>query len=191
MIVDIHTHNPHTTAQTIETVGIHPWQALEGDISAVEQQVHNVDAIGEIGLDYACDTPRALQESVFRAQLAIAERLQKPVVLHSVRAFEDTMRIVGNFRLTAVIFHGFIGSKEQAQRAINEGYYLSFGDRTFRSRKTIEALLSTPLSHLFVETDESATPIEDIYEKIASLRSITVDELTVATEKNYNLIFNS
>lgn len=191
MIVDIHTHNPHTTAQTIETVGIHPWHALEGDISAVEQQAHNVDAIGEIGLDYACDIPRALQESVFRAQLAIAERLQKPVVLHSVRAFEDTMRIVGNFRLTAVIFHGFIGSKEQAQRAINEGYYLSFGERTFRSRKTIEALLATPLSHLFVETDESATPIEDIYEKIASLRSITVDELTVATEKNYNLIFNS
>lgn len=191
MIVDIHTHNPYTTAQTIETVGIHPWHALEGDISAVEQQARYADAIGEIGLDYACDTPRALQESVFRAQLAIAERLQKPVVLHSVRAFEDTMRIVGNFRLTAVIFHGFIGSKEQAQRAINEGYYLSFGDCTFRSRKTIEALLSTPLTHLFIETDESATPIEDIYEKIASMRSITVDELTVATEKNYNLIFNS
>ena len=190
MIVDIHTHNPHTTAQTIETVGIHPWHALEGDISAVEQQARYTDAIGEIGLDYACDTPRALQESVFRAQLAIAERLQKPVVLHSVRAFEDTMRIVGNFRLTAVIFHGFIGSKEQAQRAINEGYYLSFGDRTFRSRKTIEALLSTPLSHLFVETDESTTPIEEIYAKIAELRGISTVELQQATEENLKSILN-
>ena len=191
MIVDIHTHNTQTQAQTIDTVGIHPWHATDGDISAIEFAAVAADAIGEIGLDFACDTPHEEQIAIFRAQLAIAERLEKPVVLHCVKAFEEVMRILRNYSLKAVIFHGFIGSVEQAQRAVAQGYYLSFGERTFRSPKTIEALRSTPLSHLFVETDESTTPIEEIYARIAELRGLPVAELTAATEENFALIFNS
>ena len=189
MSLDIHTQNTQTHAQTIETVGIHPWHAEIGDLAEVEQLIPSVDAIGEIGLDYACEVPREEQIAIFRAQLTIAERLEKPVVLHCVRAFEDTMKILGEYRLKAVIFHGFIGSVEQAQRAINQEYYLSFGERTFRSPKSIEALRHTPLSHLFVETDESATPIEEIYAKIAELRGVEVGELTRATEENFKRIF--
>ena len=189
MILDIHTHNAQTHAQTIETVGIHPWHALVDSLTEVELQVLAADAVGEIGLDYACDIPREVQLTVFHAQLAIAERLEKPVVLHCVRAFEDVMKVVGEYRLRAVIFHGFIGSTEQAQRAVGQGYYLSFGERTFRSPKTIEALRSTPLSHLFVETDESATPIEEIYTKIAELRGCNTAELLKATEENFRRIF--
>ena len=189
MILDIHTHNAQTHAQTIETVGIHPWHANFGDIAEVERLASLVDAVGEIGLDYACDVSREEQTTVFRAQLTLAERLEKPVVLHCVRAFEDVMKIVGNYHLKAVIFHGFIGSTEQAQRAVNQGYYLSFGERTFRSTKSIEALRTTPLSQLFVESDESTTPIEEIYAKIAELRGVEVSELLKATEANFKRIF--
>jgi TatD DNase family protein len=101
------------------------------------------------------------------------------------------MKVLSDYRLKAVIFHGFIGSIEQAQRAVRQGYYLSFGERTFRSPKTIESLRSTPLSHLFVETDESPTPIEDIYAKIAILRGISTSELLQATERNFQAIFNA
>ena len=189
MILDIHTHNAQTHAQTIDSVGIHPWHVLVGEVAEVKRLAPEKDAIGEIGLDYACEVPRKEQAAIFRAQLSIAERLEKPVVLHCVRAFEDTMKILGEYRLKAVIFHGFIGSVEQAQRAINQGYYLSFGERTFRSPKSIEALRSTPLSHLFVETDESPTPIEEIYAKIAELRGVELGELTRATEENFKRIF--
>ena len=191
MVVDIHTHNALTQAQTIDTVGIHPWHAVECDIRTIEVAAMGVDAIGEIGLDFACDVPHERQIEVFRAQLAIAERLKKPVILHCVRAFEEVMKILSDYHLPVVIFHGFIGSKEQAQRAVKQGYYLSFGERTFRSPKTIEAMRSTPLSNLFVETDESATPIEEIYEKIAELRGISTTELTAITEENFSRIFNS
>lgn len=191
MVVDIHTHNRQSNAQTIDTVGIHPWHAATGDISAVEEQASKIDAIGEIGLDFACDVPREKQIAIFRAQLSLAERLAKPVVLHCVRAFEEVMRVLRDYHLSAVIFHGFVGSKEQAQQAVNKGYYLSFGERSFRSPKSIEALRNTPLSHLFVESDESTTPIEDIYEKIAELRGISVAELAATTKENYNRIFNS
>ena len=191
MITDIHTHNAQTEAQTIDTVGIHPWHAENADLATIEAAAMEVDAIGEIGLDFVCDVEREVQMAVFRAQLAIAERHEKAVVLHCVRAFEEVMKIVLEYRLKAVIFHGFIGSKEQAQRAVQQGFYLSFGERTFRSPKTIEALRSTPLSSLFVESDESTTPIEEIYEKIAELRGIPTTELITAIEENFNRIFNS
>ena len=191
MVVDVHTHNRQTHAQTIDTVGIHPWHSLDADLSAVEATVATADAVGEIGLDFACDTPKEMQIAIFRAQLSLAERHEKAVVLHCVKAFEEVMKILSEFHLKAVIFHGFIGSKEQAQRAVHQGYYLSFGERTFRSPKTIEAMLSTPLSHLFIETDESATPIEEIYARIAELRGISIAELATATEENFNRIFNS
>ena len=189
MILDIHTHNAQTHAQTIDTVGIHPWHTLIGDVAEVERRAPSVDAVGEIGLDYACDVPREEQTALFRAQLAIAERLEKPVVLHCVRAFEDVIKVVADYHLRAVIFHGFIGSAEQAQRAVAQGHYLSFGERTSRSPKTIEALRSTPLSHLFIESDESTSPIEEIYAKIAELRGVEVSELLNATEANFNRIF--
>ena len=190
MVIDIHTHNAQTNAQTIVAVGIHPWHALEADLSAVEAQIANADAVGEIGLDFACDVPREEQMTILRTQLALAERHQKAVILHCVRAFEEVMKVLSEYRLTAVIFHGFIGSPEQAQRAVAQGYYLSFGERTFRSPKTIEAMRSTPLSSLFVETDESSVPIEEIYTKLAALRGIPTDDLTTATEENFKRIFN-
>ncbi len=189
MVIDIHTHNAQTHAQTIDTVGIHPWQALSGDLAEVERLAPSTEAIGEIGLDFACDIPREAQITIFRAQLAIAERYEKPVVLHCVRAFEYIMKVLQDYRLKAVIFHGFIGSTEQAQHAVKQGYYLSFGERTFRSPKTIEAMRSTPLSHLFVETDESATPIEEIYARIAELRGVDIGTLTDATQANFDKIF--
>lgn len=189
MITDIHTHNARTHAQTIGTVGIHPWHAGEGNLSLVESAIDEIDAVGEIGLDFACDTPRDVQIAVFKAQLSIAKRHEKAVVLHCVRAFEEVMKVLSEHQLRAVIFHGFIGSVEQAQRAVKQGYYLSFGERTFRSPKTIEAMRSTPLTSLFVETDESTTPIEEIYNKIAELRGVSVTELMLATEMNFRRIF--
>ena len=191
MIVDVHTHNAHTHAQTLDTVGIHPWHAAVADLAEVERLAPSVDAIGEIGLDFACDVPREAQERLFRAQLALAERLEKPVVLHCVRAFEEVVRVLSEYRLRAVIFHGFIGSTEQAQRAVTQGYYLSFGERTLRSPKTIAALRSTPLSRLFVETDESTTPIEEIYAHIANLRGITTAELIATTEENFKRVLGA
>ena len=189
MVTDIHTHNAHTQAQTIETVGIHPWHSLDANLSAVEATIATADAVGEIGLDFACDVPREVQTEVFMAQLALAERDKKAVVLHCVRAFEEVIKVLSQYHLRAVIFHGFIGSTKQAQRAVAQGYYLSFGERTFHSPKTIEALRSTPLSSLFVETDESTTPIEEIYDKMAALRGVSITELMQATEENFRRIF--
>lgn len=183
--VDIHTHHP-TEALTLQTVGVHPWQADEA--LPTEAVFGQAEAIGEIGLDFACGVDHTVQLRTFTAQLDLAEQLKKPVVLHCVRAFEEVMQALRGRSLPAVIFHGFIGSKEQAARAIREGYHLSFGVRTSRSPKTIEALRLTPLDRLFVETDEANEPIEQIYANVAQLRGISIEELQEATRQNYERI---
>ena len=154
-----------------------------------EDEFTQADLIGEIGLDYVCDVERGQQERVFRAQLAIAERLKKVVVLHCVKALEPTMKILEEYDLQTVIFHGFIGSTQQTERATKRGYFLSFGVNTARSPKTIETLCNTPLDKIFIESDESNKNIEDIYSEIAHLKGCNQDLLEQAILENYNKIF--
>lgn len=187
MLIDIHTHRP-TSVVTISAVGLHPWQAASGTLPSREA-VAAADAVGEIGLDKACGVDFETQKELFVKQLEMAERFEKPVVLHCVKAFEEVMTMLDKHTLRAVIFHGFIGSKEQAERSVKKGYYLSFGARTEGSKKTIEALRVTPLDRLFVETDEAEVTIEAMYQTIARLRDIEVEELKRATAANYKRIF--
>ncbi|MBR2961964.1 MAG: TatD family hydrolase [Alistipes sp.] len=190
---DIHTHRKSDGSfRTIATAGIHPYDADSADsstIATIERMVGEIDAIGEIGLDGTCKSDIAQQERVFRAQLAIAERHKKAVVLHTVRRFEQTMKILAEFELPQVIFHGFIGSKEQALRAISCGYYLSFGERTLRSPKTVEALRNAPLDCIFIESDVSDMPLEEIYEKLAALLGIESDKLIKIVAENFERLF--
>ena len=188
-IVDIHTHRPTGKALEPSFAGIHPWQAETRRIEEIVPRFGEVDLVGEIGLDYAGTVGREAQLRIFREQLDWAERLGKPVVLHCVKAFEAVMRELAPHALRAVIFHGFIGSPEQARRAVLKGYYLSFGLRAFASPKTLESLRETPLSQLFLETDDSDTGIEEVYAHAAAVRGTTVEALKRATTENYERIF--
>ncbi|MBQ8651713.1 MAG: TatD family hydrolase [Alistipes sp.] len=187
MLIDIHTHRP-TEAVTIRAVGVHPWHAAECSLPTIEA-IEAADAVGEIGLDKACGVDFEIQRALFAKQLELAERFEKPVVLHCVRAFEEVMTLLERHTLRAVLFHGFIGSREQASRAVKKGYYLSFGARTECSNKTVEALRETPLERLFVETDEADTTIEAMYQTIARLRGVEVEKLKEATAENHKRIF--
>lgn len=190
--IDIHTHNFTSRHTCLRAEGIHPWRAEEVELESLSDALFaHAEAIGEIGLDYACEVDKTKQEALFRRQLEIAERLQKAVVLHCVKAFEPTINLLSKYSLKTIVFHGFIGSKPQAETAIKRGYYLSFGHRIAHSSKSIEALRATPLSQLFIETDESNLPIEEMYDKIAHLRGISTEELIMATNENWNRIFNT
>ena len=188
LYIDIHTHHPSLRHIEPQAVGIHPWMAEKEvlDTSFFDGAI----AIGEIGLDFVCDVDRTVQEQIFRAQLMEAEARKLPVVLHCVRAFEPMMKILAEHTLQGVIFHGFIGSSQQAERAIKRGYFLSFGPASFRSPKTVEALRNTPLNHIFAETDDSKEMIENVYQKIALTKGISVDNLQDIIEENYKNIFN-
>lgn len=193
MKVNIHTHHPKSGERTISTLGIHPYDA-EGvttdSIFAIERTALEYDAIGEIGLDYSTNINKEAQILLFKAQLEVARHLNKGVVIHCVKAFEEVMNILSRYNLPFVIFHGFIGSPEQALRAAARGYYLSFGHRTFRSPKSIEALKVTPANLLFFETDDSTINIEQIYRQVSEVLGIPVPMLECVTNENFERITN-
>ena len=185
--IDIHTHNFTSCHTELRVAGIHPWDAEKAHIEGID--FSSAQAIGEIGLDFACKVDRTKQEEIFREQLSIAEKMQLPVVLHCVRAFNPILAILKEYNLKGVIFHGFIGSKEQAAEAVKRGYYLSFGEGILRSQKTVEALRHTPLDNLFFETDVSTKPIEEIYNIAAQLMGKNIDILINSITDNYNRLF--
>lgn len=187
--VDIHTHHPAGFAIELCAEGVHPWSADEADPDALPDPSPAAQAVGEIGLDFSRSNDRDRQEQLFRAQLAQAHRLRLPVVLHVVKAFEPAMRILRENDLRAVIFHGFIGSPEQAASAFARGYYLSFGRRSLASPRTVAALCAAPADRIFVETDDDGIDIRTVYERVAELRGETVDDLRGHIYANYLHIF--
>ncbi len=191
-LIDIHTHSPLPDGvRTITSCGVHPWDAQRQSVGSIDWDnlTSSTDSIGEIGLDFTCDIDRQKQLEVFKDQLEYAQQLQLPVVIHCVKAFEEVMTTLKPLALRAVILHGFIGSAQQAQRAIERGYFISFGELTVQSPKTINALKATPLDNIFVESDVSTTPILEIYKIIANLKGCTIEQLCEVTHNNYIKIF--
>ena len=191
--IDIHTHRFTGCNTELRAAGVHPWRADEPDVASllVPELFAEAQAVGETGLDFACDVGRDAQERLFRRHLELAEELRLPVVIHCVRAFEPTMKILAEYSLAAVVFHGFIGSPQMAERAVAEGYYLSFGIATLRSPKTAAALHSMPAERIFAETDDSGATIERVYETIAEIRGTDIEDLKRAVKENYERIFDN
>jgi TatD DNase family protein len=170
--------------------GVHPWDAERGyELPNFEE----CDIVGEIGLDYCCKANRNMQRELFERQLQIASTIDKPVVIHNVRATEDILKILARYsQLRGVLFHGFIGSQQQAESIVKRGYYLSFGDRSLRSPKSCNVIATTDIRRLFCETDDDPNlAIEEIYAEVAKIRNMTTEELLNAIETNYKTFFRN
>ena len=187
--VDIHTHRPTGRGIELRTAGIHPWEAAGASAESLLPLAPEVQAIGETGLDFVRAVPHDAQLELFRAQLGLARRYGLPVVLHCVHAFNEVMRELRACPPRAAIFHGFIGSPQQAQQALRAGHLLSFGVRSFRSPRTVEALRTAPLSQLFFETDDDPVPIEAVYRQAAQLLGMPEEQLRSCTWENYKRLW--
>ena len=115
-------------------------------------------AVGEIGLDYHYDfAPRDVQRDVFAAQVALAVSLDKPVVIHTREATDDTMAVLrdaGAGRVRGVM-HCFSGTPEEARRALDLGFFISLaGILTFPKAGNVRDLARfVPADRVLVETD--------------------------------------
>lgn len=189
--VNIHAHRVRAGELSPRESGIHPWSAEswsqeQGLVIDAEAQV-----VGETGLDFACRVSLEQQERLFRAHLQIAQERQLPVVIHCVRAFEEVMKILSEYSLRGVIFHGFVGSWQQAERVVaRSDYYISFGERSMRSPRSVDALRRVPLERLFLESDDAPAPIDGLYGDVAVVRGLSIESLMQVTFDNYKKLFN-
>ena len=197
--------------------GFHPHNAgaysdgLSESLRLLEERVRQLDAvaIGEIGLDYHYDlSPRDVQQRVFREQIALAQRLSLPVIIHTREAADDTFRILEEAGARAVrgVFHCFTGDEAMARRALDLGFYVSFaGIVTFpRAESLRQAARIVPLDRLLVETDAPylAPPphrgkrnepafVGRVVEQLAVTRQVDADTLMAATAANFETLFGA
>jgi TatD DNase family protein len=193
------------------SVGIHPDYEGEQETS-VEELVRlanhpKVIAIGETGLDYfRLSGDLEWQRERFRTHIRAAIQAEKPLIIHTRSAAEDTIRIMREEHVerTGGVMHCFTESLEIAEQAIELGFYISFsGIVTFKNATALkEVARHVPLDKMLVETDSpflAPVPfrgktnqpayVKYVAEEIASLRGIPVEEVATATTTNFFNLF--
>jgi TatD DNase family protein len=154
-------------AQIIPCFGVHPWYVGQQPVTWLEELrrclLSMPGAVGEIGLDRWID-PRdePLQERFFRQQLAIARELNRPVMVHCLRAWGwllDVLKVEPP-PAEGMLIHAFGGSAEMIRPLANMGAYFSFAGNVLEPRRwrAREALAAVPVDRLLIETDSPDLP---------------------------------
>ena len=179
------------------SIGIHPLyideKRLESDFKILEEKLPLPEclAIGECGLDNRSETPFEIQIAVLEKQLLLAEKYQKPVVIHCVAAFQVLIEIKKRLKITIpIIVHGFSKKQELAKQLIENGFYLSFGKNLLRNPDLETVFRGVPNDKFFLETDLIEEGIQDVYALAAKYKNIEISLLQEMVNKNFSKIFN-
>lgn len=193
------------------SVGVHPDYENQQEPTA-DQLAHLADhpkviAIGETGLDYYRLTgDLEWQRERFRQHVRAARKCNKPLIIHTRSAAEDTLRIMREEGADQIggVMHCFTESWEVAQQAIEMNFYISFsGIVTFKNAAALKDVArKTPLDRILIETDSpylAPVPyrgklnqpafVKHVAEEIARLRTKDLDEIAAATTANFFKLF--
>jgi TatD DNase family protein len=194
------------------SVGVHPNEQSGLDPTAEQlirlAQHERVVAIGETGLDYfRCEGDMHWQQQRFRNHIAAARSVNKPLIVHTRDAAEDTLRILEEegAEQCGGVMHCFVESWDIAQRALDLGFYISFsGIVTFKNAADLrEVAAKVPMDKILIETDspylapvpyrgKSNEPayVYHVAECLAEIRGCTVEELGATTTGNFFRLFS-
>lgn len=191
-------------------VGVHPHELYDMSSQTIAKlkklsEHPKVVAIGEIGLDYYYDThPRELQRFWFRQQLRLAEEVNKPVVIHSREASQETFDIIQSTHVRCGSIHCYSGSAQMAQDYVKMGFHIGIGGVvTFsNAKKLVETVEAIPMESILIETDcpylapnpnrgkrNDSTNLKYVVEKIAEIKKLTPEEVAKITEENAKTLF--
>jgi len=192
------------------TIGYHPDEVevtSDEDINELEKLVlanPKIIGIGEIGLDYYYGKDdRDKQLLLFEKQLALASRLDVPVVIHSRDAVLDTIELLKKYNVRGIM-HCFSGSLETAREYISMGFLLGIGGvLTFKNSKLKEVIKEIPMESIVLETDAPYLAPEPYRGKtnepsyvvetakfLAKIKEISVEEVDKITTNNVIKLFD-
>lgn len=195
------------------SVGVHPTDG-ETDVYSEAQLIElaqhpKVVAIGETGLDYYRSQADVIanQQENFRQHIRAARKVNKPLIIHTRMAAEDTIRIMQEEKAADVggVMHCFTENWEVAQQALALNFYISIsGIVTFKNADQVkEVAMNVPLERLLIETDSPylapvpyrGKPNEPAYvlyvaECIAKLRQLSLEEVAKQTTENFYRLFS-
>ena len=196
------------------TVGTHPHNAadendISEDIIIKLSERDEVVGIGETGLDFHYDnSPRDIQEAVFRSHISAAKKTGLPLVIHTRAADDDMGRILEDELETGAftgVLHCFSSGPELAERALDLGFYLSFsGILTFNKAEELREIASrAPRERILVETDApflATVPnrgktnepsfVVHTAQKLADIHGVSLKEIAGITTDNFYRLFS-
>ena len=210
--INIHTHNYTNQEHILElvnqypwefedkipfySIGIHPWyineERLDVDLQIIKQKLifENCLALGECGLDKRIEIPLETQKKVFKAQILLAEKYQKPLVLHCVAAFQEIIQIKKELNVKVpLIIHGFSKNEPTAKQLLDNGFYLSFGKYLVRNPELKTVFQSVPNDRYFLETDTIEESLEEVYALAAKYKNIEIEEVKLIIQTNFSKVF--
>jgi TatD DNase family protein len=201
------------------TVGVHPDNegVLEPSLDDLLTlgQLPRVVGIGETGLDYYRLNGRtvadmAWQRERFRTHIRAARQLQKPLVIHTRQASQDTLAILreegedGSPGSAGGVFHCFTEDEAMARQALDLGFYISFsGILTFKSAKDLrEVAAMVPLDRLLIETDSpylapaphrgktnNPSYVPWVAKQLAEIKQVPLEDMAALTNANFDALF--
>lgn len=196
--------------QVFASCGVHPLNqepGVDADLLLAQAADERVVAIGETGLDYFYSPEnKEVQQASFREHIRVARALNKPLIIHTRDAQQDTLQIMHEEGADQVggVLHCFTESLEMAEAAMAMGFYISIsGIATFKNAAALQSVVKAlPLERLLVETDSpylAPVPhrgrenepafVRDVAQFIADLRQMPLAELAQATSHNFFELF--
>jgi len=189
-------HVPEDLTAKAFTAGIHPWYLNESNKTGLIEYVKDISsdprliALGEAGFDKLRGPSMELQRLVFMEQAKIAGSLNKPLIIHCVKAWDELFKMHRLLKPSAPwIVHGFRGKKELASQLLSRGMYVSFWVSFIVRPESSDLVRFIPRERIFLETDGSDTDIRDIYSKVADDLGIGISELKNIIIRNFNELF--
>ena len=196
------------------TFGIHPHETnnnLSVDKNFIINEVNKnekIIGVGETGLDFFYDhSDREIQISCFKAHIEAAIELNRPIIIHSREAEDDTYQILKSFKSHGlkILMHCFTGSASFADKLLDlDAFFSASGIITFKNSLELQnTFKNIPLEKLLVETDSpflapipmrgkknEPSFIKYTVNKLSSLRSLTEKEIVKITTNNFNTLFS-
>ena len=195
------------------SVGVHPNEVLNHPLSQEElfafARTKHCIAIGETGLDYfrtETSVAHEAQKTSFRAHIAVARALKKPLIIHTRAAAEDTLAMMKAEKADTIggVMHCFSENWDIAKRALDLNFYISFsGIVTFKNAHVLhEVAQNVPLDKILIETDSpylAPMPhrgkpnhpawVKHVAEAISRLRNVSFETIAHATTANFYQCF--
>lgn len=214
--IDIHTHSagqsdnviqiinlfpeqliPQLAAQSFYSLGWHPWYLKKENNDAYLKIISKgglkpqILAIGECGLDRLSEVSFEYQTEVFKQQVLIAERIQKPLLLHCVRSANEIIKLRKEIKpVMPWIIHGYNSNLVTGRELIRHGFYISIGVDLIKDfSNALKFLPEIPLDRLFFETGDVDIHVEKVYREAASKLDIDLLTLKQQIQSNFNRVF--
>lgn len=179
------------------SMGLHPWyldkQFKDQDFQDLEILANSpqIIVIGEIGLDRMIETDFNLQIEMFERQLLLAEKINKPVLIHCVKAFSEIISVKKRLKPRInMIIHGFNQNEQILVQLLKHNFYISIGEAVLNPNSYAAMLIhQIPIEFLFLETDDSYVSINEIYAETARILNIDESELIDQINQNFEMLF--